>query len=205
MVNAAASGWDVVLTHSYQHSAIDQVVAAEGGTISFAYDSFDQLLERITRQVREVFRYDVTGNVVPANTNAAIGPGDRLLSFGEWALEWDELGRLTRKSKVVDGHELAWRYAWHGSGALLEVIDPAGRSCRFECDAFGRRRPRGSSRSTESSRTAGKNGIFLPPDEKEAKKAGAPQTIHRGNHKGPRAADAPEVHREDEEEDREDR
>jgi hypothetical protein len=28
----------------------------------------------------------------------------------------------------------------------------------------------------------GKNGIFLPPDDKQAKKAGAPKTVHRDNH-----------------------
>jgi RHS repeat-associated protein len=140
---ALTERFDPVVWRSFEYgldAELARVRDMATGDTTFAYDPIGRLVERAVGRTREAFTHDATSNVGKAGATTIVEPGDRLVASGDVALEWDDAGRLASKTRVdATGQRRTWRYAWHPSGCLASVTDPAGKTTRFAYDPFGRR------------------------------------------------------------------
>jgi RHS repeat-associated protein len=109
-----------------------------GNSISFDYDKFDNLVQRITSNLQtENFFRDETGNIFQAKDrkDRKYSAGGKLLLANGNRYEYDAEGNLIRK-ETANGD---WLYKWADNGFLQQVIRPDKKEVAFEYDAIGRR------------------------------------------------------------------
>ncbi|MBL8717294.1 MAG: RHS repeat protein [Myxococcales bacterium] len=115
---------------------------SELGGGEYAYDERHQVLSYGDAQVaRERYNYDRATNLFDDQART-YQPGNRLGARGDTVYDWDDEGRLVRKTKRrsdVDGVDLVWTYEWDGAGQLREVVTPDGLAIDCLYDAHARR------------------------------------------------------------------
>ncbi|MBI2891654.1 MAG: hypothetical protein HYY13_12830 [Nitrospirae bacterium] len=126
-----APGLSGSLVHNYQYDPLYRLTSAGlSGSLAPGLTS-------------ENFNYDATGNFfsAPGGSHALHDNASRLLQWGNWEMEYDASGRLTRKINSVTG--ASWSYAWNAFDQLTLVTctppsspppvgtpsDPSGASC----------------------------------------------------------------------------
>jgi RHS repeat-associated protein len=120
------------------------------GSTDYAYDPAERLLSALhERGLNEQFEYDATDNLARkthqqrgdlADQVSTYGPGNRLLESGGTRYEYDQDGRLVRKTEEAsrpDPH--SWEYSWNTQGQLRKIRRPDGQEWEYKYDAFGRR------------------------------------------------------------------
>ena len=122
---------------------LDAKTEDNGKRTDYEYDTLGQLTSTALSGVGdERFNYDLNGNLYEATVAGqarAYGPGDRLLTRGAWAYEWDQAGRLKAKVRQLAADTERWEFSWSGAGELSTVVRPDGVRAEYFYDAFGRR------------------------------------------------------------------
>lgn len=112
------------------------------GSIRYQIDPSGRVVEVITPDRRESYRYDGLGNVVASNglNDAETGPrryaGNSLIAAGAVTFQHDAQGRLVLRT---DNAGRNWRYAWDSYDRLVAVTTPEGVVWRYRYDPVGRR------------------------------------------------------------------
>jgi RHS repeat-associated protein len=107
----------------------------ERGLKSFAHGVHG--LETVYRngEVDERFVFDETGEWLPADGPGRVGPGGRLELFGAVSYEYDDEGRVSRRTEAGR----SWNLEYNDRGQLVRSTGPDGDVTTFQYDALGRR------------------------------------------------------------------
>jgi RHS repeat-associated protein len=119
------------------------------GDVRLEYDGANRLLRTLSETFKETFQYDLNGNITDKSLasptqsiseHLAIGPGNRLVSRGDFTFEYDAAGRLVRKIQPLEnGKQKTWTYEWDFEDQLIRFADDKGDLWIYEYDALGRR------------------------------------------------------------------
>ena len=143
------AGSDVLL-QQYAWRSAEQIVAIQdllrGGQRQFSHDVRGNLVQETRYPHRGAAQVPITqyrladkvGNLFRSidYSDAEYSPGGALRRFGSNTYEYDDAGRMARKT-LADGGE--WEYRWSPNSRLLSVKRPDGKTVSFDYDAFGRR------------------------------------------------------------------
>ncbi len=152
-------------THAPDGSSF-RVDDAHRGLTDFGYDTAGRLTSASRASGRsESFTYDSAGNPtrfvrLPGPRDEAdadhgeqdceYGPGNLLLRKGDTRFEYDDSGRMIRKTVTLGGRDSVWEFAWNGAGLMASAKTPDGGTWLYTYDPFGRRI---SKQSPEGKRT----------------------------------------------------
>jgi len=118
---------------------LKKVVDTETGQKQLIHDVHGNLAEVIYSSGNVEYRVpDVAGNLFETRDrhDRKYGKGGRLLTSRHGTYDYDEEGRLIRKTERNGG---VWEYEWNGAGMLQKVIRPDKGEVTFGYDALGRR------------------------------------------------------------------
>lgn len=121
---------------------VTQVQSLRDGATRFAYDAEGQLVyEGVVGGTYANYAYDGNGNRIM--DGYVTGPGNRLLSDGEFDYSYDAVGNRTRRVDIATGE--VTEYHWDHANRLTAVIDRAAtrgavlQEVEYLYDPFGRR------------------------------------------------------------------
>ncbi|MCI2415794.1 DUF6531 domain-containing protein [Saccharopolyspora sp. K220] len=141
---AARSG-QPVLRRRFHYRPDGELIATDdgfSGSIRYQIDPSGRVVEVITPDRRESYRYDGLGNIVASNGlgDAETGPrryaGNSLIAAGAVNFQYDAQGRLALRTDHTGRN---WRYAWDSYDRLVAVTTPEGVVWRYRYDPVGRR------------------------------------------------------------------
>jgi RHS repeat-associated protein len=123
-------------TYSYDHAGNVSQEVDNGTTVTYAYDSDNQL----TGDGGTTESYNATGN--RNSTGYSSGSDNELTSDGTWSYTYDADGNLTQKTNISTGEY--WTYAYNNANEMISAIDHASggsvlSSSAYDYDAFGNR------------------------------------------------------------------
>ncbi|HDM77711.1 MAG TPA: RHS repeat protein, partial [Deltaproteobacteria bacterium] len=130
-----------LLKLNYEYSLGGRILSISSDTArkDYAYDEWNQLIKvTVNDTVAESFSYDERGNRISSAQydNWQYGPNNELSSFGNTSLEYDQNGRLIRKTVGTS----VTRFFYNPEGELIRVEDGEGNViARYYYDPFGRR------------------------------------------------------------------
>ncbi len=115
--------------------ALGGVFDKQRGLTSYAFG--EKGIETVFKDDKAVagYQYDDAGERLPRGRPGEIGPGGRLLRFDDISYEYDEDGRVSKKTR---GGRV-WQYTYNDRGQMTRVVQPDGAEVSFEYDPFWRR------------------------------------------------------------------
>ena len=139
---------NVIADYDYVYDFANQLTqeSHHGETIEYGYDLFGQLTSADrTVFADESYTYDLNGNRISSHLHGSdyvTGPNNQLLSDGEFDYEYDDEGRLTRKTEVSTGNVTEFTYDHRHRTTMITEKTAAGiilNDVRYTYDTLGRR------------------------------------------------------------------
>ena len=143
---------DILAEYHWNHDSAGRLIETNSradGMTEYSYDRRDQLTEVLSEENYDTYAYDANGNRVGADYEHAAG--NRLVSDGTYAYEYDNEGNRIRREHLESG--VVSEYSYDHRNRLVCVVErdadqpymdltmpgPMIRTTQFAYDAFDRR------------------------------------------------------------------